>query len=123
MKDKSSKHDKSIFEIPVDEAVRLTKAWAERGNFIKSYLIDAQELKDMVDERDASYVRVYFGWDDEMEKGREQRMIMVPADEYGRDLVNTEVHENRAVENSNIFDFTMPCPATCPPKGSPLAFD
>lgn len=122
MKDKSSKHDKSIFEIPLEEAQQLTQAWAARGNFIKSYLIDAQELKDMVDEKGASYVRVYFGWDTEMEIGREQRLIMVPADIYGNDMINTEVSlDETARENSNIFDFTMPCPPTCPPPDSPLS--
>lgn len=122
MKGKSSKHDKSIFEIPLEEAQQLTQAWAARGNFIKSYLIDAQELKDMVEEKGASYVRVYFGWDTEMEIGREQRLIMVPADIYGHDMINTEVSlTENAQENSNIFDFTMPCPPTCPPPDSPLS--
>lgn len=118
MEHQSSKHDKSIFEIPLTEAERLTKAWAARHNFIKAYLIDAQELKDMIDERGASYVRVYFGWDNEMEKGREQRLIMVPANEYGNDMINEEANRAQdAVENSNIFDFTMPCPPTCSPEG------
>lgn len=121
MEHQSSKHDKSIFEIPLSEAQTITKAWAARGNFIKSYLIDASELRDMVDERGASYVRVYFGWDTEMEKGREQRLIMVPADEYGHDMINVEAPISKdAMEDSNIFDFTMPCPPTCPPPDSPL---
>lgn len=124
-----SKHDKSIFEIPLDEAVELTKAWAEQGNFIKGYLIDAQELRDMIDEKGVSYVRVYFGWDVEMEKGREQRMIMVPADEYGDDIINTEPNDDDTELkdrpkpiDSNVFDFTMPCPATCASAKSPLVF-
>jgi len=122
MEHHSSKHDKSIFEIPLTEAQQITRAWAARGNFIKSYLIDAQELKDMVEEKGASYVRVYFGWDTDMEKGREQRLIMVPADIYGHDMINTEVSLAENIkEDSNIFDFTMPCPPTCPPPDSPLA--
>lgn len=120
MEHQSSKHDKSIFEIPLKEAQDITRAWAARGNFIKSYLIDAQELKDMVEERGASYVRVYFGWDTEMEKGREQRLIMVPADVYGHDMINTTPSLIEGQEKSNIFDFTMPCPPTCPPPDSPL---
>lgn len=121
MQEQASKHNKSIFEIPLSEAETLTKAWAAQGHFIKSYLIDAQELRDMITERGASYVRVYFGWDEEMELGREQRLIMVPANEYGNDMINTEPKDNLLAgdEDSNIFDFTMPCPPTCP-ADSPL---
>lgn len=116
-----SKHNKSIFEIPLEEAKTLTKAWAEQGHFIKSYLIDAQELKDMLAEPNVSYIRVYFGWDNEMEIGRQQRLIMVPANLYGNDLINTNSLESEAAKDvdSNIFDFTLPCPPTCPPD-SPL---
>ncbi|MNV88077.1 hypothetical protein D3C71_1822510 [compost metagenome] len=74
----------------------------------------------MVEEKGASYVRVYFGWDTEMEKGREQRLIMVPADIYGHDMINTAPSLLEGQEKSNIFDFTMPCPPTCPPPDSPL---
>ncbi|EDM38762.1 hypothetical protein PBAL39_21855 [Pedobacter sp. BAL39] len=120
MNQDKSKHNSSIFEIPLSEAETITKAWADEGNFIKSYLIDASELKDMIDEKGATYVRVYFGWDVEMEKGREQRLIMVPADEYGNDMINesSEVAADGSSE-SNIFDFTLPCPPTCAPN-SPL---
>lgn len=120
MTTEKSHHDKSIFEIPLSEAETLTKAWADQGHFIKSYLIDASELRGMIDEKGASYVRVYFGWDVEMEKGRKQRLIMVPADEYGNDIINEAPEAN--VEgniDSNVFDFSMPCPPTCPPN-SPL---
>lgn len=121
MEHQHSKHNSSIFEIPLDEAEELTKAWAERGNFIKAFLIDASELKDMITEKRAAYVRVYFGWDKEMEIGREQRLIMVPVDEYGRDMINTDVEANLAENpNSNVFDFSMPCPPTCAPD-SPLS--
>lgn len=121
--EKPSKHNKSIFEIPLEEAKTLTKAWADQGNFIKSYLIDAQELKDMLIEPGVSYIRVYFGWDTEMEDGRQQRLIMVPANKYGNDMINTNPNEEGSVAaenvNSNVFDFTLPCPPTCPPD-SPL---
>lgn len=120
MTKEKSHHDKSVFEIPLSEAKTLTKAWAEQGHFIKSYLIDASELRDMIDEQGVSYLRVYFGWDEEMEKGREHRLIMVPNDKYGNDMINEAVEENlESGPNSNIFDFSLPCPPTCAPN-SPL---
>ncbi|WP_316821506.1 hypothetical protein [Pedobacter gandavensis] len=117
MEKEAVKHDKSIFEIPLAEAKELTAAWAARGNFIKGFLIDKDELQDMLREPGTRYLRVYFGWDVEMEVGREQRMIMVPADIYGKDMINKEGSEEAGdgEVNSNIFDFTMPCPPTCSP--------
>lgn len=120
MSKEPNKHNSSIFEIPLAEAKELTKAWTDQGNFIKGYLIDAQELRDMIDERGAQYIRVYFGWDNEMEEGRKQRMIMVPADIYGKDMINTGSKGTGEAdgEDSNVFDFTMPCPPTCSPEPS-----
>ncbi|WP_316840348.1 hypothetical protein [Pedobacter gandavensis] len=119
MRKEAVKHDKSIFEIPLAEAKELTAAWAKQGHFIKGFLIDKDELQDMLREKDTRYVRVYFGWDVQMEAGREQRMIMVPADKYGQDMVNKEPVEatsETSEVNSNVFDFTMPCPPTCSPE-------
>lgn len=119
MEKEALKHNKSIFEIPLAEAKELTAAWAAQGHFIKGFLIDKDELQDMIREPETRYVRVYFGWDVEMEAGREQRMIMVPADKYGKDMINTDGSDVEAQENgevnSNVFDFTMPCPPTCSP--------
>lgn len=106
----------SIYEIPLAEAQTLTKGWADQGNFVTGFLVDAQELTDMIKEQGASYIRLYFGWDASQEPGRRERMIMVPANEYGRDMINTTTPDD-----SNIFDFTLPCPPTCD-KESPLCY-
>ncbi|WP_316750635.1 hypothetical protein [Pedobacter gandavensis] len=115
MKEEAPKHDKSIFEISYAKAKKITTAWDKQGHFIKGYLVDAQELRDMVDQEGVSYVRMYFGWDDQMEEGRQQRMIMVPTDKYGSDLIPEGAKTENSEEESNIFDFTMPCPPTCSP--------
>ncbi|ALL04876.1 hypothetical protein AQ505_04855 [Pedobacter sp. PACM 27299] len=110
------KHNKSMYEIPLAEAKELTAAWAAQGNLIKAFLVDAQELKDMLEEDGVKYIRMYFGWDNSMEDGRQQRMIMVPADIYGQDMVNKNVGTDlKGPVDSNVFDFTMPCPPTCSP--------
>lgn len=43
----SNKNNSNIFEIPLAEARGLTQAWAAQNHFIKGYLTDAQELKDI----------------------------------------------------------------------------
>lgn len=97
----------TVYEIPLSDAETWTQAWVDRGNFVKAFLIDAQELQDILDEHGTSYVRVYFGWDATQEPGREQRMIMCPVTVTGTDMVpGTEMP-------SNVFDFTQPCPPTC----------
>jgi hypothetical protein len=116
------KERKSIFEIPLGEGMRLTRAWAEKGKFYKAFLLDASELRDVLAEKKASYIRVYFGWDDEQEPGRNERLIMVPADDLGNDMLpDSSSLDDATLEssNSNVFDFTLPCPPTCDPK-SPL---
>ncbi|MCX2451276.1 hypothetical protein OQX61_08335 [Pedobacter sp. PLR] len=118
MEKEAAKHNKSIYEIPYAEAKKLTAAWAAQGNFIKGFLVDAQELRDMIDEEGVKYVRMYFGWDEQMEDGRQQRMIMVPTDIYGKDMTNNNYSRGKELSgpiDSNIFDFTMPCPPTCSP--------
>lgn len=47
MSNKNNKHNSNIFEIPLAEARELTQAWAAQNHFIKGYLTDAQELKDI----------------------------------------------------------------------------
>ncbi|MBB2151557.1 hypothetical protein [Pedobacter gandavensis] len=116
MKKKVNKHNKSIFEIPLSEAKELTTAWAEQKHLIKAFLVDADELSDMISEKKAKYVRMYFGWDKEMEVGREVRMIMVPVDINGKDMILLDGESSTETNAANnIFDFTMPCPPTCSP--------
>jgi hypothetical protein len=105
----------TTFEVPLKDAQTWTKAWADRGNFVKGFLIDASELRNIIDETGASYVRVYFGWDATMEPGREEKLVMVPANIDGDDMVPLDA------EHSNVFDFTNPCPPTCDTK-SPLNY-
>jgi hypothetical protein len=105
----------TTFEIPLKDAQTWAKAWADKGNFVKGFLIDASELRGIIDETGASYVRVYFAWDDTMEPGREEKLIMVPANIDGNDMVPLDA------DHSNVFDFTNPCPPTCDSK-SPLYY-
>jgi len=106
----------TTFEIPLDEAITWVKAWADRGNFVKNFLIDASELQGIINEHGASYVRVYFAWDDTMEEGRKEKLVMTPTDEFGNDMIPKD-----GKPTSNVFDFTNPCPPTCSPD-SPLNF-
>lgn len=118
MEKRDNKHNKSIFEIPLAEAKTLTTAWAEQKHLIKAFLVDADELSDMITEKKAKYVRMYLGWDVEMEVGRELRMIMVPVDINGKDIILLDAPDPDDIDApaaNNIFDFTMPCPPTCSP--------
>lgn len=106
----------TTFEVPLEDAQTWTKAWADKGDFIKAFLIDAEELKSIIEEKGASYLRVYFGWDSSMEPGRNEKLVMTPVDEFGRDMA-----PKSGLPNSNVFDFTLPCPPTCD-INSPLYF-
>lgn len=112
---KTTNNLQTTFEVPLKDAQTWTKAWADRGNFVKGFLIDASELRGIIDETGASYVRVYFAWDDTMEPGREEKLVMAPANVYGNDMVPLDT------EHSNVFDFTTPCPPACD-VNSPLFF-
>jgi len=103
----------TTFEVPLDEAKQWVQAWTDRGNFVKGFLIDAEEIRSIIDEQGASYLRVYFAWDSTMEPGREEKLVMVPVNATGNDLVPKDS------EHSNVFDFTLPCPPTCD-TSSPL---
>jgi len=103
----------TTFEVPLVEAQQWVQAWTDRGNFVKGFLIDADELRSIIDEQGASYLRVYFAWDTTMEPGREEKLVMVPVNEFGNDMVP------RDSDHSNVFDFTLPCPPTCD-TSSPL---
>lgn len=99
--------DPTVYEVPLSRAETWTQAWVDRGNFVKAFLIDAQELQDIIDEHGTRYIRVYFGWDETQEPGRRERMVMCPVDVEGVDMIpGTEMP-------SNVFDFTQPCPPTC----------
>lgn len=110
------KERKSVYEIPLDEAITLTKAWADQGKFYKAFLLDAREMQDILNELGSRYVRVYFGWDVNQEEGRHERLIMVPANDEGNDMLpnkHSVTHHQLTEANSNVFDFTLPCPPTC----------
>jgi hypothetical protein len=74
---------------------------------IKGFLIAADELAQIINLSDqVKYVRIYLGLDEHTPENP-AKLIMVPADINGNDMVNTEG------ANSQVFDFIAPCPPTC----------
>jgi hypothetical protein len=130
-KEPLKKEKGSVYEISLEQAASYTKAWADNkgaafgndasvhaGHFIKAFLIDAQELRDILDNTYAgekpSYIRVYFGLDEQQEPYRREKLVAVPVDEYGIDMIKPkDAAKDADPLNSNIYDFTLPCPPTC----------
>lgn len=100
--------DPTVYEILLSDGQKWVKEWATEGHKVKGFLIDATELNDIIQDNKASYVRVYFGINTDLPAGENEKMIMVPVDANGNDMINVTDGPN-----SNVFDFTLPCPPTC----------
>ena len=103
---------KTVYEIPVEEAKKWILAWIDchaKGS-VKGFLIDADELRCIIDEAGAKYMRIYFAINEDLPEDN-HKLVMVPVDEEGYDMVARKT--NADDDGSNVFDFTMPCPPTC----------
>lgn len=109
--------NKSVFEIDLSTAQNWVQAYVKSKGLqpcVRAFLIDASELREILDEsKHVKYVRVYFGLDTQLPQN-EEKMMLVPVNGMGVDMINEKG------PNSNIFDFTLPCPPTCD-RESPLS--
>lgn len=105
------KNFRTVFEVPLDQARKWIRAWIDSHGkgAVKGFLIDVDELRSIIDESGAKYVRVYLGVNKNLPQDR-HKLLLVPVNEEGCDMCSKEVEED---DGSNVFDFTMPCPPTC----------
>ncbi|MBS1665474.1 MAG: hypothetical protein JST68_30815 [Bacteroidetes bacterium] len=107
---------RTVFEVSVEKARKWIRAWIDSHGkgAVKGFLIDADELRAIIDESGAKYVRIYLGVNKALPQDR-HKLLLVPVDEEGCDMCSRkkEASPTEAEEDSNVFDFTMPCPPTC----------
>ncbi len=102
----------SSYLIPLQTGVNWTTAWRTANpTSIKAFRIDLQEVNDMLKEVGTSYVRLYFGLENGLEK-----LVLVAVDSKGNDIINPTVGGDKI---SGTYDFNQPCPPTCD-TASPL---
>jgi hypothetical protein len=99
----------TTYEVGFTEAQEWVSAYqkGKTPGTIKGFLIAADELNEILNLSDqVKYVRIYFGLDEHTPENP-AKLLMVPVDINGTDMINT------TGANSQIYDFTMPCPPTC----------
>jgi hypothetical protein len=102
----------SPYLIPLQTAVNWTTAWrGANTNSIKAFLINIDEINDMLKEAGTNSIRLYFGLDNGVEK-----LALVAVNAQGQDIISPTVN-NQVI--SGTYDFCTPCPPTCDPL-SPL---
>ncbi len=70
-------------------------------------LLHAMGKKAEIGSNDISRVRVYLGISSE-DEGSMVRLFLVPVDDNGKDVIPTDEDGNK-----RVYDFNLPCPATC----------
>lgn len=88
----------------LDAQTRIQR-WLDKsvkGSDFKASLISQDDLKGLMDEIGENGIRAYNGIDD----NGAYKLIIVAVDANGKDLIDPE-------NGFNIYDFTLPCPATC----------
>jgi hypothetical protein len=96
----------SPYLIPLQSAVNWTTAWRTANpTAIKAFLINMNEVNDMLQEAGTSSIRVYFGLDNGVEK-----LVLVAVNAQGKDIINPTVNNTPI---SGTYDFCAPCPPTC----------
>ncbi len=102
----------SAYLIPLQTAVDWTTAWrATNANAVKAFLINIDEVNDMLLEAGTNSIRLYFGLDNGVEN-----LALVAVDANGVDIINPVVNNQKI---SGTYDFCQPCPPTCD-QTSPL---
>jgi hypothetical protein len=99
----------TVYEVSLKDAQTWVKAYDQRiaAGATKSFLVDVDELNDIIAISDqVQYVRFYFGYNG-AQREHPEKLLLVPVDANGVDMINT------IGDNSQIYDFTMPCPPTC----------
>jgi hypothetical protein len=101
-------------QITLRVATTITTNWrnANPGS-VKSFLVPIEDLRGILSDSDAAYARVYLCLDGGMEK-----IIFVGANGSKQDILPTLNRPD--APNSEIYDFTIPCPPTCDDVTSPL---
>lgn len=112
----------SIYSLPLTTAIEDTARWRQSGATVKAFTIEVQELIDVIDELKVAgaggllkQIRVYFG----LKADNTERLILCGVDSVGNDIV---AYTSRGIELPGTYDFTRPCPDTCP-TDSPLCGD
>jgi hypothetical protein len=96
----------SPYLIPLQTAVDWTTAWRSANpNAVKAFLINIDEVNDMLEEAGTNSIRLYFGLDNGVEK-----LALVAVDANGLDIINPTVDSQQI---SGTYDFCEPCPPTC----------
>ena len=104
----------SDYEISLETAQKWVKAYVDSvpPNATRAFLVSKKELEIVMGDDRVKYVRMYFGKDVNIEP--QSKMILVPVDVEGNDMIEVRG------DDSNIYDFTLPCPPTCNDE-SPLS--
>lgn len=104
----------SDYEISLITAQKWVKAYVDSvpANATRAFLVSKMELQQIMSDENVKYVRMYFGKDVNIEP--QSKMILVPVDVEGNDMIGVRGPD------SNIYDFTLPCPPTCN-EDSPLS--
>ncbi len=107
----------TTWEISIAQGAEWTYNWQnQHPNDKKAFLVCKSEIDTIFrNNPTANYIRFYLGIDT---SGRtpEQKMIMVPVNAAEADVIPNPAQPSQ----SNIFDFTTPCPPTCTTSSSPL---
>lgn len=104
--------------ISLEKAVTGTTNWRMilypfmNDNVIRGFYIPIQDIVELGKmHQECEGVRGYFSLE-EPEKFTSVKMILVPVDKNGHDILSKPAGDN-GEEESTIYDFTQPCPHLC----------
>lgn len=105
--------------IPLTEGIAWTTNWRDADHHLKaaSFLFNADDFRDILQEETVRYVRLYVALKVTENNTIEEKMICVGVDSHFKDILAVA----KTGGDSGVYDFSNPCPPLCQDNESPLA--